>query len=204
MIESHVSSPVLPQCRLRPALASDRRQIRELTRRLQQVAVPASKWQSFGGWVLIGLLTFLCLRYPQMGAALLVSATPLIAVVVLALMLADRDQQQQYERYWVMEYNGQIVGCGRIDIHPQHSEIYDLFVSPAWRSGGVGRSIIQQLIAQSTRPVYLASLPQAVSFYRQFGFRPIAARELPVILAGRLSLNSPRYRQVGLQPMMLQ
>jgi N-acetylglutamate synthase-like GNAT family acetyltransferase len=211
MIESIPSSQLATHCYLRPAQPQDSRQIRALTRKLHQAAmtngrsetmVPA-KWQEWLAWSLMGLTIGFFWQYPSLVLALLISSAPLWLIILFTVGIASREQQQQCERYWVMEYHGKLVGCGRLDIHPQHAEIYDLFVLPEWRSAGIGQAIMRQLIAQAPRPIYLASLPPAATFYRHLGFAPIAPRELPLLVAGRLSLNSPRYRQVGLQPMVL-
>ncbi len=162
-----------------------------------------SKWQEWLAGSVMGLTIAIGWQYPSLVFALLMSSAPLWLIILFTVGIATREEQQQCERYWVMEYHGQLVGCGRIDRHPQHAEIYDLFVLPEWRSTGIGQAIMQQLIATAPRPIYLASLPPAVTFYQQFGFVPIVPRELPLLVTGRLSLNSPRYRQVGLQPMVL-
>ncbi len=204
MFDSLPPPQPLSACHIRRATLSDRRQIRNLTRRLHQAAIPPQKWQ---GWLLcsfIGLTIVLFWQYPAIGVAFTVSSAPLWLIILAAVWITSHEKQQQYARYWVMDYAGQIIGCGRVDKHQQHSEIYDLFVLAEWRSCGVGQAIMQQLIAQATQPIYLASLPKAVSFYEQLGFKPIATQNLPTALAHRLSLNSPRYRRVGLQGMVLQ
>jgi N-acetylglutamate synthase-like GNAT family acetyltransferase len=124
--------------------------------------------------------------------------------MLTVVWIIRQEQQQQCARYWVMEYDGQIIGCGRVDVHRQHSEIYDLFVLAEWRSCGIGQAIMQQLMAQATRPIYLASLPKAVAFYQRLGFKPIASQDLPWPLMHRLSLSNQCYRRARLQAMILQ
>jgi N-acetylglutamate synthase-like GNAT family acetyltransferase len=209
MIESIASPQRIARCRLRPATAQDAKQIRGLTRKLYQAALTNGRspliqpqWQVWLAGCVAGFLAVAVWQYPHFTAALLISSAPLWLTIGFTLCLASHEQHQQCERYWVVEAAGQIVGCGRVDRHAHHAEIYDLFVLPEWRSCGLGQSIMQQLVAQSPTPIYLASLPAAATFYHQLGFQPIAPRELPLLVAGRLSLNSPRYRQVGLQPMV--
>jgi N-acetylglutamate synthase-like GNAT family acetyltransferase len=211
MIESIASPQFVACCHLRPAHQQDGRQIRALTLKLHQAAMnnrrsatfTPSKWQEWVAWSVMGLALVWCWQYPSVVLAALISSAPLWLIILFSIGVASREQQQQCERYWVMEYQGQLIGCGRLDRHPQHAEIYDLFVLPEWRSTGIGQAIMQQLIAQTSRPIYLASLPSATTFYQKLGFVPITTRELPLLVTGRLSLNSPRYRQVGLQPMVL-
>jgi N-acetylglutamate synthase-like GNAT family acetyltransferase len=210
MIESVASTQRIARCRLRPATAQDGKQIRGLTRKLYQATLTHGRsttlnqpqWQAWLTGIIAGLLGAAIWQYPRFAAALLVSSAPLWLTIGFTLCLASHEQHQQCERYWVVEAAGRIVGCGRVDRHAHHAEIYDLFVLSEWRSQGLGRSIMQQLMVQSPTPIYLASLPAATPFYAQLGFQSIASRELPLLVAGRLSLNSPRYRQVGLQPMV--
>ncbi|MBE9030320.1 GNAT family N-acetyltransferase [filamentous cyanobacterium LEGE 11480] len=194
----------LSLCHLRPATVRDAKAIRQLTRRLHKTAVPQPKWQEWIAWCILSCIVILFWHHPKIGIALFLSATPLWVILVMTVLVASHDQKQQYDRYWVMDYQGQIIGCGRIDIHKQHSEIYDLFVLPEWRSCGIGQAIMHQLMAQAIQPIYLASLPKASSFYLHLGFQPVNPKDLPILLTGRLSLNSPRYRRVGLQPLVFQ
>jgi N-acetylglutamate synthase-like GNAT family acetyltransferase len=210
MLQSIPLSPAVDCCRLRPATAQDAKQIRGLTRKLHHAAMTNGQsptldlpqWQIWLTGIVVGLLFAAAWQYPHFSFALLVSSAPLWLTIGFTVCLASHEQYQQCERYWVVEAAGQLVGCGRLDRHPHHSEIYDLFVLPEWRSCGIGQAIMRQLVAQAPAPIYLASLPRAATFYHQLGFQPIAPRELPLLVAGRLSLNSPRYRQVGLQPMV--
>jgi N-acetylglutamate synthase-like GNAT family acetyltransferase len=142
-------------------------------------------------------------RYPGETTAVIVSSMPLWVSILLVIVVADYEQQRNWDQYWVVEYQGNLIGCGRLDLHSDHSEIYDLFVLPEWRCHGVGRAIMQQLIEKASRPIYLASLPNATQFYQHLGFKPITPQSLPIFLAGRLSLTSPRYQRVGLQAMIL-
>jgi N-acetylglutamate synthase-like GNAT family acetyltransferase len=202
MLQSIPLSPAVDRCRLRPATVQDAKQIRRLTRKLHQAAIAPPQWPTWLVSIGVGLLFAAAWQYPYFSFALLISSAPLWLTIGFTVCLASHEQHQQCERYWVVEVAGQLVGCGRVDRHPHHGEIYDLFVLPEWRSRGIGQAIMSQLVAQSPTPIYLASLPTATTFYHQLGFQPIAPRELPLLVAGRLSLNSPRYRQVGLQPMV--
>jgi N-acetylglutamate synthase-like GNAT family acetyltransferase len=204
MIQSFPTSHWQSSCHLRRARAQDGQQIRALTRKLHQIATTQPPWHAWVAGFMVSLTIVMFWHYPNLMLALTISSAPLALMILVTALLGKHEQQQQCERYWVMEYQSQIIGCGRIDIHKHHAEIYDLFVLSTYRSRGVGQAIMQQLIAQAPRPIYLASLPSAIPFYHHLGFEPIAARELPLLVASRLSLNSPRYRQVGLQPMVLQ
>jgi amino-acid N-acetyltransferase len=188
---------------LRPAKVRDRAKISALTYKLHRTAIPKPQWHYWIGGGLIGLLLAWAWHYPAGTVAVLLSTMPLWVSITLAVLLAEREQQRNWDQYWVIEYQGELIACGRLDIHSDHSEIYDLFVLPEWRAQGLGAALMQQLIKKARSPIYLASLPNAVMFYQRLGFRSIPAQALPLLLAGRLSLHSPRYRRVGLQAMVL-
>jgi hypothetical protein len=57
-------------------------------------------------------------------------------------------------------------------------------------------------ISQARYPLYLASLPDAIGFYEGLGFRVVTVDRLDFGLQGRLSLNNPQYRKLGLTPMV--
>ncbi len=190
-------------CQLRPAQRHDRQKIAALTRQLHRTAIPQSPWHYWVGGGMLGLILALAWHYPTVAMAMFLSTMPLWVAILLAFAIADHEQQSNWDQYWVLEYGDELVACGRLEIHHNHSEIYDLFVMPEWRQRGMGRRLMQQLIASARLPIYLASLPKATTFYQGLGFGPIAGDRLPHLLASRLSLTSPRYRQVGLQAMML-
>jgi N-acetylglutamate synthase-like GNAT family acetyltransferase len=192
-----------PLCNLRPARSLDIAAIARLTRQLNRTACPAPQWHR---WVVIGLGTIglvFTWHYPGVLITVVFSTAPLWMMILLVFLIAKQEQKRQWQKYWVIEYQGILVACGRLDQHEQHSEIYDVFVLPEWRSRGLGQAIVQALLQQAIYPVYLASLPGAVRFYQAIGFERIEPQKLPMFAASRLSLSSPRYQQVGLQPMML-
>jgi N-acetylglutamate synthase-like GNAT family acetyltransferase len=191
-----------PLCTLRAATARDIAAIATLTRQLHRAACPAPKWHQ---WVAIGSATIGLIftwHYPGIVVTVILSTSPLWLMILLIVIIGKQEQKRQWQRYWVIDYQGNLVACGRLDHHENHSEIFDVFVLPEWRSRGLGQAIVQALLQEATYPIYLASLPNAVHFYTLLGFEPIAPQKLPMFVASRLSLSSPRYRQVGLQPMV--
>jgi N-acetylglutamate synthase-like GNAT family acetyltransferase len=194
--------PALDRWVLRPAKARDRAKISTLTYKLHRTAIPKPPWHYWIGGCLTGLGLALAWHYPTGVLAVLLSTMPLWVAIALAVLLAGQEHQRNWDQYWVIESEGELIACGRLDIHSDHSEIYDLFVLPEWRAQGLGAALMQQMVQKARLPIYLASLPPAVTFYQRLGFRSIPAQALPLLLAGRLSLHSPRYRRVGLQAMV--
>lgn len=75
--------------------------------------------------------------------------------------------------------DGELVACAQVKPHADGTlELASLAVRPAWRGGGVARRLVEQLLTQSPRPVYLTCRSSLESFYQKFGFRALRADEL--------------------------
>ena len=75
--------------------------------------------------------------------------------------------------------DGELVACGQIKPHSEGTlELASIAVHPAWRGRGLAREIIQRLVADSPRPVYLTCRSDLEPFYIKFGFRSLAPAEL--------------------------
>ena len=82
---------------------------------------------------------------------------------------------------------GQLIGCGQLKPHGDGSlELASIAVVETWRRQGVASAIIQKLLEDAPRPLYLTCLSHNGPFYEKFGFRAIRGRELPQYF-GRLS-----------------
>jgi N-acetylglutamate synthase-like GNAT family acetyltransferase len=72
------------------------------------------------------------------------------------------------------------IGCGQLKPHGDGSvELASIAVTSAWRRQGVASTIIQKLMADGPRPLYLTCLSHNGPFYEKFGFRSIHGDELP-------------------------
>ena len=72
------------------------------------------------------------------------------------------------------------IGCGQLKPHGDGTtELASIATSPAWRKQGVASAIIQKLMADGPRPLYLTCLSHNGPFYEKFGFRRLAPDELP-------------------------
>lgn len=75
---------------------------------------------------------------------------------------------------------GQFIGCGQLKPHSDGTlELASLAVIPSEREKGVARVIIQKLMADAPRPLYLTCRSQLGPFYEKFGFRGLNQAELP-------------------------
>jgi N-acetylglutamate synthase-like GNAT family acetyltransferase len=75
---------------------------------------------------------------------------------------------------------GGFVGCAQLKPHKDKSlELASVAVEESFRGQGVAHALIEHLLAQSPRPVYLMCRPALGLFYEQFGFRVIGLNEMP-------------------------
>jgi N-acetylglutamate synthase-like GNAT family acetyltransferase len=75
---------------------------------------------------------------------------------------------------------GQLIGCGQLKPHGDGSvELASIAVVAAWRKKGVASAIIQKLMAEGPRPLYLTCLSHNGPFYEKFGFHVVTGAELP-------------------------
>jgi len=90
------------------------------------------------------------------------------------------------------EETGEKVGFGRIRIHKGEAEYCELTgvgVLPDWRGGGVGAHVIERLVENAADEGFeeVYAFVEEPEYYEQFGFREIAAGDLPDALAERLA-----------------
>jgi N-acetylglutamate synthase-like GNAT family acetyltransferase len=190
-------------CCLRPAQRRDCKAIRRLTRQL----LP-DRWR--GDKMILGLvlLCFVALLsglgwvYPGLFWYWVMAVSPGVGLIVLLVAVA-LDDGLAWERYWVLDRRGLVVGCGRVEDYEIHGELYDLVIDRSLQRQGLGQFLVEQLVEKCRRPLYLASLPGAIGFYQRLGFVIVDEGELRPLVQSRLSLTNPRFRRLGLQPMVL-
>lgn len=74
----------------------------------------------------------------------------------------------------------EMIGCGQLKPHGQEViELASLAVYPEHRGKGVGRAIIEHLLQQAPRPLYLICESSNGPLYEKFGFRIITYDEMP-------------------------
>ena len=74
----------------------------------------------------------------------------------------------------------EMIGCGQLKPHGADVlELASLAVSPEYRGKGIARAIIEHLLADGPRPLYLMCESSLGSFYEKFGFRVINYEQMP-------------------------
>jgi N-acetylglutamate synthase-like GNAT family acetyltransferase len=74
----------------------------------------------------------------------------------------------------------EMVGCGQLKPHGQGIlELASIAVYPEHRGKGVARAVIEYLLKDSPRPLYLMCESSNGKLYEKFGFRNISYEEMP-------------------------
>jgi len=74
----------------------------------------------------------------------------------------------------------EMVGCGQLKPHgAEILELASLAVYPEYRGKGVARAILEHLLANSPRPLYLMCESSLGPLYEKFRFRNISYEEMP-------------------------
>ena len=74
----------------------------------------------------------------------------------------------------------EMVGCGQLKPHGQDVlELASIAVYPEHRGKGMARLIIEHLLKDSPRPLYLMCQSSLGPLYEKFGFRALSYEEMP-------------------------
>ena len=74
----------------------------------------------------------------------------------------------------------EMIGCGQLKPHGKDIlELASLAVYPEHQGKGIARGIIEYLLKDSPRPLYLMCESSLGPFYEKFGFRGISYEEMP-------------------------
>ena len=75
---------------------------------------------------------------------------------------------------------GQVIACGQIKPHGGGiRELASIAVNPSHQGQGLTRAVIEKLLANVERPVYLMCLSKMEGLYVKFGFRPLPHAAMP-------------------------
>jgi amino-acid N-acetyltransferase len=74
----------------------------------------------------------------------------------------------------------QVIAVGQIKPHGKDiHELASIAVVPEFRGQGLARAVIDQLLKDSPRPLYLTCVSSLESFYNKFGFVSTSYEEMP-------------------------
>lgn len=76
--------------------------------------------------------------------------------------------------------SGEMIACAQLKPAPGSlTELASLAVRPAYRHQGIARALIEHLLAEAPRPVYLTCRSGLGKMYEKYGFRTLEAGETP-------------------------
>ena len=89
------------------------------------------------------------------------------------------DRQDRQAQVSEVEGGG-LIGCAQLKpVPPGLTELASLAVRPAYRHQGVARALIERLLADSPRPLYLTCRSGLGELYTKFGFQVVGAEDMP-------------------------
>ncbi len=79
-----------------------------------------------------------------------------------------------------VDQSGQVVACGQVKPHGSDvRELASIAVHPEYRGRGLARSVIEILLREYPRPLYLVCMSHNGAMYEKFGFRAVKVQHMP-------------------------
>jgi N-acetylglutamate synthase-like GNAT family acetyltransferase len=79
-----------------------------------------------------------------------------------------------------VDTSDRLIGCGQLKLHGKNIvELASIATQPEQRGKGIASAIIDQLLAEAPRPLYLTCLSHMEPFYQRWGFRALTPKEMP-------------------------
>jgi N-acetylglutamate synthase-like GNAT family acetyltransferase len=90
-----------------------------------------------------------------------------------------------------VDLEGRLVGCGQLKPHGSNIvELASIAVEEGRRRTGVARLLIERLIAEAPRPLYLTCRSSLGVFYKKWGFKELGPGEMPAYFRGLAKVMS--------------
>ena len=75
---------------------------------------------------------------------------------------------------------GQVIACGQIKPHGSEiRELASIAVRPEHQGRGIARAVIEMLLSENPRPLYLMCMSHNGPMYEKFGFQAIMEKGMP-------------------------
>jgi N-acetylglutamate synthase-like GNAT family acetyltransferase len=102
------------------------------------------------------------------------------AIKALIRQVRINPTKLDWRRFTVAVSRGDMIGCAQLKPVPGGlTELASLAVQPTHRHQGIARALIEHLLANTPRPVYLTCRSGLGGLYEKFGFRALEADETP-------------------------
>jgi N-acetylglutamate synthase-like GNAT family acetyltransferase len=87
----------------------------------------------------------------------------------------------EWKRFVVaVDEAGKVVACGQIKPHGTDIlELASIAVLPEYRGQGLARAVIEQLLKDNPRPLYLMCMEHNGPLYEKFGFQSLGREQMP-------------------------
>ncbi len=110
----------------------------------------------------------------------------LLFTALMGMYLIYEIQVRDYSDFWVIDDNGSAVGCAELRVYKRYSVVFNLCVKKIYRHQKLGSCMVEHLINEAKKPIYLSCDRELIPFYARFGFVTTHAenlpRELPIVL----------------------
>jgi len=74
----------------------------------------------------------------------------------------------------------QVIACGQIKPHGADiRELASIAVHPEYRGQGIARAVIEKLLRENPKPMYLMCMSHNGPMYEKFGFQVITEKQMP-------------------------
>ncbi|HEY9705338.1 MAG TPA: GNAT family N-acetyltransferase [Allocoleopsis sp.] len=102
-----------------------------------------------------------------------------------------------WSKYWIIKYENMIIACATLLESAEYSTISYVYIRPNWRKRKLGSALIQFMVNQSQKTVYLICQPKLLTFYRNLGFTQLNWDNLSLPLKTRFNIFSPHPKLWG-------
>jgi amino-acid N-acetyltransferase len=96
------------------------------------------------------------------------------------------------DRFWIAEADGRIVGVAGVEIYRDGALLRSVAVHPGWRSGGLGRTLVDRALdgakRAGVRDVFLLTTT-AERYFPQLGFEGITREAVPPGVQGSIEFR---------------
>jgi amino-acid N-acetyltransferase len=114
----------------------------------------------------------------------------------IMLPRTEFEMSENIRDFSVIYYGGELIGCGALHFYsPVMGEVRSLAVDPAWKAYGIGRRMVESLVAEAREFSLDAvfAFTYVADFFRKMGFQEVERGELP-LKAWKDCLRCPKFQ----------
>jgi N-acetylglutamate synthase-like GNAT family acetyltransferase len=130
---------------------------------------------------------------------LLLIANIILFALLLIIYFLYEFSIKNYSGFWTVEYQKKLVACAELRKRRGCSVIFNLFVKQEYRHQKLGSCLIEHLIHEGKKPIYLSCISDLIPFYNNFGFIAISPEQVPRELLLELTLS----KELSIVPLVL-